>query len=246
MTAQARTPGSPEVADIAAIVFDTFGTVVDWRSGVTRELSAWSHERDLQADWAAIADDWRARYAPSLQKVRDGTLGWTILDDLHRQSLLEVAHTAGLPSLSPADLDRLVGAWHRLDPWPDAVPGLTRLRARYLVGPLSNGNTSLLVDLARHGGLPWDVVLGSDVYLHYKPDPEVYLGFCRYFRLAPGQVMLGAAHAADLDAARALGLHTAYIPRPLEHGPDRPFEPADGAWDITASDIEDLAARMGT
>ena len=122
------------MAGIAAIVFDTFGTVVDWRSGVTRDLNDWGQERDLQADWPAMADAWRARYAPSLQRVRDGDLPWTILDDLHRQSLIEVADTAGLPTLSPADLDRLVDAWHRLDPWPDAVPGLTRLRALAVPG----------------------------------------------------------------------------------------------------------------
>lgn len=233
------------MAGIAAIVFDTFGTVVDWRGGVSRELTEWGHERDLQADWSAMADAWRARYAPSLQRVRDGELPWTILDDLHRQSLIEVADTVGLPTLSPADRDRLVGAWHRLDPWPDAAPGLTRLRARYLIGPLSNGNTSLLVDLARRGGLPWDVVLGSDVYRHYKPDPEVYLGFCNVFRFEPEQVMLAAAHPADLDAARALGLRTAYIPRPLEYGPGRTFDPPQGTWDVMPADIEDLASRMG-
>lgn len=240
------TDSTPEVAGVAAIVFDTFGTVVDWRSGVIRELTAWGQERDLQADWAAVADAWRARYAPSLQKVREGALAWTVLDDLHRQSLLEVADATGLPAPSSADLDRLVGAWHRLDPWPDAVPGLTRLRARYLIGPLSNGNTSLLVDLARHGGLPWDVVLGSDVYRHYKPDPEVYLGFCHFFRFAPEQVMLAAAHSRDLGAARALGLRTAYLPRPLEHGPGRALDPPDGTWDIMPADIEDLARRLGT
>lgn len=247
MTAQATTGGhTPEVAGVRAIVFDTFGTVVDWRSGVTRDLADWGRERGVQADWAALADAWRARYAPGLGEVRDGTLPWTILDDLHRRSLLQVIDDAGLPALSPADQDRLVGAWHRLDPWPDAAPGLTRLRATHLIGPLSNGNTSLLVDLARHGGLPWDVVLGSDVYRHYKPDAETYLGFCGYFRFEPAQVMLAAAHPADLDAARALGLRTAYLPRPLEHGPGRAFQQAEGPWDITATDIEDLAGRMGT
>jgi 2-haloacid dehalogenase len=245
-TQRAASGSSPEVGGVAAIVFDTFGTVVDWRSSVTRELDDWGHERGLEADWAAMADAWRARYTPSLDQVRDGTLPWTILDDLHRRSLFEVAETAGLPALSPTEADRLVGAWHRLDPWPDAAPGLTRLRAAYLIGPLSNGNTSLLVDLGRHGGLPWHVVLGSDVYRHYKPDAEVYLGFCDYFRFEPAQVMLAAAHAGDLGAARALGLRTAYLPRPLEHGPGRPFEPDGGDWDVTATDIEDLATRMGT
>lgn len=234
------------VPGVSAIVFDTFGTLVDWRTCVARELGEWGAARGMTGDWAALADGWRARYTPSLNRVRDGSADWTILDDLHRASLLDLFAASGLPAPTAEETEHLVHAWHRLDPWDDVVPGLTRLRRSYVIGPMSNGNTSLLVDLARHGGLPWDVVLGCDVYRHYKPDPEVYLGFGEYFRLPPERVMLAAAHPGDLDAAAAVGLRTAYIPRPREHGPDRAFEAAVGDWDLTVGGVEELAERMGT
>jgi 2-haloacid dehalogenase len=229
-----------------AILFDTFGTVVDWRTSIVAELTSFGSDRGIDADWELFADRWRAAYAPSMDRVRTGELGWTSLDDLHRMSLVELVEELGVRGLSDSDHDHLATAWHRLRPWPDSVPGLNRLKQRFVVGPLSNGTVALLVDLAKFGGLPWDVVFGSDLFEHYKPDPETYLGACALLQLHPSQVMMAAAHHADLRAARALGLQTAFFPRPTEHGPNGPPVPrADGGWDVVAADIVDLAAQLG-
>ena len=231
--------------DVQAILFDVFGTVVDWRGSLTAELSAWGAGRGIAADWKGLVDTWRGAYAPSMDRVRRGELPWTKLDDLHMTTLREIGPRFGLTGLSEADMDWVNRGWHRLQPWPDSVPGLQALHPRYILGPLSNGNVSLLVDMARGAGLPWDVILGAEVFGHYKPDPETYLGACRLLSLQPEQVMLCAAHNGDLAAAQKLGLRTAFIPRPTEYGPlqVRDFGP-EGKWDIVAADMEDFAARM--
>ncbi len=232
--------------DVKAILFDTFGTVVDWRSSIIAEFSAFGAARGLAVDWAAFADAWRAAYHPSMDRVRKGEMPWTILDVLHRASLEELVARFGLTGLDAADLDHLNRVWHRLHPWPDSVAGLSRLKRRYVIGPLSNGNIALLVNLSKFAGLPWDVVFGSETFHHFKPDPEVYLGACGLLGLKPGEVMMAAAHNHDLKAARALGLRTGFFARPTEYGPHQVRDKAaDSDWDVIAADIEDLATRMG-
>lgn len=231
--------------DVQAILFDVFGTVVDWRGSLIAELSEWGAARGIGADWTGLVDTWRGAYAPSMDRVRRGELPWTKLDDLHMATLREIGPRFGLVGLPDADMEWANRGWHRLRPWPDSVPGLRALHPRYILGPLSNGNVSLLVDMARGAGLPWDVILGAEVSGHYKPDPETYLGACRMLSLQPEQVMLCAAHNYDLVAAQGLGLRTAFVPRPTEYGPlqVRDFGP-EGEWDVVASDMEDFAARM--
>lgn len=229
--------------DLRALVFDVFGTVVDWRGGVAREVARLLGD---EVDAGAFADAWRARYVPSMDQVRRGELPWTGLDALHRASLDELLPEFGRPEVDDAVRAELVLAWHRLDPWPDSAEGLTRLRARYVIAPLSNGNLSLLVDLARHGGLRWDAVLSAELFGHYKPDPEVYDGAVRLLGLAPGQVLMVAAHVDDLAAARTRGLRTAYVHRPRERGPAAPPPPAtDPDADLTVTDLTELAERLG-
>ncbi len=232
--------------DVKAILFDTFGSVVDWRGSIIAEFTAFGAARGLDVDWAAFADAWRAAYHPSMDRVRKGELPWTILDVLHRASLDMLVERFAITGLGEADLVHLNLAWHRLHPWPDSVPGLTRLKRKFIIGPLSNGNIALLVNLSKFGGLPWDVVFGSETFHHFKPDPEVYLGACGLLGLKPEQVMMAAAHNHDLKAARALGLRTAFWARPTEYGPSqvRDFK-ADLAYDVVAADIEDLASRLG-
>lgn len=231
--------------DVQAILFDVFGTVVDWRGSLIAELSEWGAARGIGADWTGLVDTWRGAYAPSMDRVRRGELPWTKLDDLHMATLREIGPRFGLVGLPDADMEWVNRGWHRLRPWPDSVPGLRALHPRYILGPLSNGNVSLLVDMARGAGLPWDVILGAEVSGRYKPDPETYLGACRMLSLQPEQVMLCAAHNYDLVAAQKLGLRTAFVPRPTEYGPlqVRDFGP-EGEWDVVASDMEDFAARM--
>jgi 2-haloacid dehalogenase len=232
--------------DIEAIVFDVFGSVVDWRSSVIEGLSAFGQRRGVVADWPSFADAWRARYQPSMQRVRSGAAPWTRLDDLHRASLAELVQKFAIHAVTDADLDQLSRLWHRLRPWPDSVSGLVRLKARYLIGPLSNGNFSLMVRLARYAELPWSFVLGSDLFRHYKPDPETYLGAAALLDIRPDQLMLAAAHNGDLTAARKLGLHTGFFPRPMEHRAGQTTDlAATEDWDVVAHDIEDLAAKLG-
>jgi 2-haloacid dehalogenase len=237
---------NPPHPQLRAILFDTFGTVVDWRGSLIAELSAWGAGRGLAADWAGLVDAWRAAYQPSMDLVRQGKPPWTVLDDLHRATLERLVAQFGIPGLSEADLDHINRGWHRLRPWPDAVAGLTRLRARYIIAPLSNGNVALLVNMAKAAGLPWDMICSTELFRHYKPDPETYLGAAALLGLRPEQVMMAAAHNADLRAARACGLATAFFARPSEYGPHQARDfAADQEWDIIARDINDLASRMG-
>lgn len=235
-------PTQPPVA----IVFDTFGTVVDWRTSLITELTAFGAERGIRADWTGLVDAWRAAYHPSMNRVRNGELPWTRLDDLHRASLDKLVVDFGIVGLSEADMAHLNRGWHRLRPWPDSVPGLTRLKTKFIIGPLSNGNVSLLTNMAKYSAIPWDMVFGSDLFGHFKPDPEAYLGVGKLLDLQPGQVMLAAAHNNDLQAAQSCGLMTAFFPRPSEYGPHQKLDYApDGKWDYVAKNIEDLASQLG-
>lgn len=228
-------------ADVQALCFDVFGTVVDWHGSVAAEVQ----RLGLPVDGGAFALAWRAGYAPAMQQVRSGALPWTNIDGLHRRILdgLLAEHGITMAEAARADLNRI---WHRLQPWPDSVPGLQRLKRRFTITTLSNGNLSLLVAMAKFGGLPWDAVLSAELFGHYKPDPEVYLGAARLLGLAPEQVALVAAHPSDLRAAAACGLRTAYVPRPLERGAGGAMEPSSkGEFDLVARSFEDLAERLG-
>ena len=230
--------------DPEAIVFDVFGTVVDWRSSLIREGEELGRRKHLDVDWAAFADAWRSRYAPSMDRIRRGEIPWTKLDNLHRSSLQELLGEFGIEDLSEEDKDHFNKVWHRLDPWPDAVEGLTRVKESYVIAPLSNGNIALLVNMAKKAGLPWDLILSAELVHHYKPDPETYLMAPHLLGLSPQQVMMVAAHPDDLRAALKNGLRTAYVPRPLEFGPGRKTDPPDPSFDLVASDFIELDRKL--
>lgn len=237
---------SADITRVRALVFDVFGTVVDWRSSLIEFFGAWGAARGRTADWAGIADAWRGAYLPSMDRVRRGELPWTILDDLHRASLDALLPGFGLGDVDDATRRDFVRFWHRLHPWPEVVPAMQRLRNKYILGTLSNGNVGLLTRLAKASGLPFDVILGGDLFHHYKPDPETYRGACTLLNLAPHEVMLVAAHNGDLAAARAQGLATGFVPRPSEYGPRQSKDiAATEAWDVIAADFTDLADRLG-
>ena len=228
-----------------ALVFDVFGTVVDWRSSLIDCFTAWGTTAGREADWARLADAWRGAYVPSMDRVRRGEIAWTILDELHRASLDTLLPGFGLADLDDTTRQDFVRFWHRLHPWPDVVPAMRRLRNKYILGTLSNGNVGLLTRLARFANLPFDVILGADVFGHYKPDPETYRGACRLLNLAPREVMLVAAHNSDLAAARAEGLATGFVPRLTEYGPHQTRDfAATGPWDVIAADFTALADRL--
>ena len=233
------------LSSIRALCFDIFGTVVDWRTSITREGQLLQQRLALPPqDWAAFADDWRAGYQPAMHEVRTGALPWTDIDGLHRRILDKLLAARGLV-LTETDAAGFNRVWHRLIPWPDSVAGLYRLKQRFIITSLSNGNVSLLVNMAKHVGLPWDTVLSAELFQHYKPDPEVYLGAARMLGLQPAQVTMVAAHPSDLRAAAACGLRTAYVMRPLERGPGGPMEPwTEGEFDIVASDFVALAHTL--
>ena len=231
---------------VKAMVFDTFGSVVDWRGSITRDLTRWGQENGFSADWTAFAVKWRSMYQPSMEAVRNGTRAWTILDVLHRESLEILLKEFGLDAMTEAQRVHVNKAWHRLDGWPDSVAGLSRLKSKYIIAPLSNGNISLLTDIAKYTGLPWDLNLSTEVFKCYKPQPQSYLGVCHALQLEPGEVMMCAAHNDDLLAARHAGLKTAFWPRPTEHGPEQKTNLiALHDFDIVAKDIRDLATQMG-
>jgi 2-haloacid dehalogenase len=233
-------------SEVKALTFDVFGTVVDWRSSITREGEALGRAKGLQVDWVKFADAWRGLYQPAMQKVRSGEMPWTKLDDLHRMSLDRLLEDFGIAGLTEAETDHLNRAWHRLDPWPDAVPGLTRLRKRYVLATLSNGNVALMVNMAKRAGLPWDAILGAEVARYYKPQREAYLSTAAFLGLPPQQCLMVAAHNGDLVAAASTGFRTAFVPRPAEHGPGQTKDVrAEHAFDVVATDFVDLAARLG-
>jgi len=225
----------------SVLAFDVFGTVVDWHSGIAREVQA------LQpgVNGGEFAMAWRAGYQPAMRRVMSGELGWTLIDDLHRLILDGILGQFGLSHLTEAQKQHLNKAWHRLDPWPDVVAGLARLKSRFTICTLSNGNIGLLTNMAKRGGLPWDCILSAEVFKAYKPDPAAYLGVARVFDLAPADVMLVAAHQDDLAAARACGLQTAYIERPAEFGTAPKDVSPDPANTWHARDFMSLADQLG-
>lgn len=224
------------------LAFDVFGTVVDWHGSIVDEVSAMG----LAVDADAFARAWRAGYKPAMQRVMSGELGWTLIDDLHRMILDDLLRRFGLDHLDESQRCHLNKIWHRLRPWPDTVEGLRRLRRRYMLCTLSNGNIGLLAEMAKHAGLPWDCILSAEVFRAYKPDPATYLGVASTFAVQPHEVMLVAAHQDDLDAARACGLATAYIERPLEYGPNQVKDVApDPNNSLHATSLEHLAAQLG-
>jgi 2-haloacid dehalogenase len=232
--------------EIKALTFDVFGTVVDWRTSIAREARDVGRAKGIEADWDAFADDWRGLYQPSMAAVVEGRRPWAKLDVLHRESLETVLETFGVGGLSEAEKDHLNRAWHRLDAWPDVVPGLTRLKRRYVLATLSNGNVAMMVNMARRAALPWDAILGAEPARHYKADTECYLITAGYLGLEPSQILMVAAHNADLIRAAKLGFRTAFVPRPTEHGPGQTtnLEP-ERDYDVVARDFTDLADKMG-
>jgi 2-haloacid dehalogenase len=234
-----------ELAGVRALLFDVFGTVVDWRGAIIAEGEELGRKQSLSVDWAAFADAWRGGYQPAMARVRRGELPWTSIDVLHRMILDELLPRFGIDTLSESEIDHLNRVWHRLLPWPDAVAGLARLRSRLVVATLSNGNVALLVNMAKHAGLPWDCILSAELFHCYKPDAQVYRGAVELLGLTPPQVMMVAAHPEDLAAAKAVGLRTAYVDRPLEYGPTQVHHRVDeGDVDILAGDFHQLADRL--
>ena len=235
-----------------ALVFDVFGTCVDWRGSIIREGRALNRERGWNIDWAGLVDAWRGAYQPNMNKVRTGELPWTNLDALHLMALKKLlpAYLNGTPrkALVGADLDHITRMWHRLKAWPEAVAGLKRIKSKHIIGTMSNGNVALLTNMAKFAGLPWDLVFSAEWVHHYKPDRETYLSAPRMLDLKPAEVMLVAAHKNDLDGAKKAGLMTCFVPRSKEYGPaemaayDAKFEPR---FDFNAKDFVDLARQFG-
>ena len=235
---------------IRALVFDVFGTVVDWRGSIVREGEALSAAEGVRVDWPAFADAWRAGYQPAMQRARSGEIPWTHVDGLHRVILDEIVPRFGLDALNEAERADLNRVWHRLDPWPDAVAGLQRLKSRYVISTLSNGNIALLVNMAKRAGLPWDCVLSAEIMKHYKPDPEVYQGAAQLLGIERHELLMVAAHPSDLRGAARAGLPTALVRRPLEYGPNPDGTPPPDAlpgdrFDLVAGDFIELAQRLG-
>jgi 2-haloacid dehalogenase len=235
------------MSEVRALLFDTFGTLVDWRTGLIIQLEQWGGARDIAADWPALALAWRRDHVPALAKVRTGQREWANLDKLQGETMRQLAPEFGLPALSNDTLDHLARMWHELPAWPDTVEGMARLRTKYLVAPLSNGHVALLMRLARAAGITFDAVFGADVFRQYKPDPKTYRGAVTLLGCAPGEVLFVASHPSDLEAAAACGLRTCFVSRPLEYGTGVVVEqpPADGAFDVMVGDLVELAAVMG-
>ena len=230
---------------IKALFFDVFGTLVDWRTSIAREAQASLAPLGYSLDWLAFADAWRGEYQPAMEEIRSGRQPFCKLDMLHRGNLERVLPRFGVSGLSEEAMAHLNLAWHRLDAWPDTAPGLTRLKRQFRIAPVSNGNISLMVDLARRNGIPWDAILGSEIAGGFKPQPRVYLAACEALDLSPGECMMTAAHSRDLAAAAKLGLRTAHIARPNEHGAGK-GEPAPTVpVDYAAASAEDLAGKLG-
>jgi 2-haloacid dehalogenase len=239
---------TPEFADLKALVFDVFGTLVDWRNSVIAEGVAWGKATGFQIDWVEFTDRWRLGYRPAMAKVRSGELPWTRLDDLHRMILDDLLEEYHIRGLSEDDKVNWAHVWRRLKPWPDSVAGLSRLKTKYVVAPLSNGNIALMVGLAKFAGFSWDAILGAELVKHYKVDREVYLSVPYYLDIKPEQVMMVAAHRNDLDAARSCGLRTGFIYRPNEFGGGKagvPDKAQSGDYDVVAVSATALAQQLG-
>jgi 2-haloacid dehalogenase len=236
-----------DISGVKALVFDVFGTCVDWRTSLIDDFTKWSKTRGINADWTALVDGWRAVYSASMDEVRKNPQnGYKILDTLHRESLEKLVAQFSIQGLTEDDLQYLTLGWHRLHAWPDTVSGLTRLKTKYIISPLSNGNVALLTNMGKFAGMPWDLILSAELFEHYKPDPETYLGAAKLLCLKPEQVMMCAAHNNDLKAARKLGLKTAFVARPTEYGPHQKYDfEAKDSWEIVAKDFNEIAERMG-
>ncbi len=236
------------MSDVKALTFDVFGTVVDYRGTIIREGERLNRAKELHVDWAQIADAWRARYRPSLDRVMQGALPWTNLDALHRLSLNELLLAFQINDRFTEDeKDHLNRVWHRLQPWPDAIPGLTHLRKRFVLATLSNGNMALLVNMAKYSALPWDCILSAELVQAYKPDPRVYQMAINLLGLSGHEVMMVAAHQEDLRVAQSQGMQVAFVPRPQEWGPSHtPDLTPDPAFEVVATDFMDLAQQLGT
>jgi 2-haloacid dehalogenase len=233
--------------EIRALTCDTYGTLVDWRGSILDELQALGRSRGIACDWEAFLDDWKSAYRPGMDKVNRGEWPWTTIDVIYRRRLDEALRAHAIGGLGEVDLEHLNRVWWRLHPWPDTVAGLTRLRRRYVISPLSNASFAGMVHLARFAGLPWDCVLTAENARRYKPAPEVYLTAIELLGLAPSEVMMVAAHNYDLAAARSHGMRTAFIPRPAEYGPGQTSDlTPESDWDVVARDMEDLADFLGT
>jgi 2-haloacid dehalogenase len=232
-------------APVKALFFDVFGTLTDWRSGVAREAEAALKPKGFALDWGAFADAWRGEYQGAMEEVRSGRIPFSKLDVLHLRNLEITLERFGVASLSADDKHALNQAWHKLDAWPDVTPGLARLKSKLLLAPVSNGNISLMVDLARRNGFPWDAILGAEIAGDYKPKPRVYLAAAEVFDLTPEQCIMVAAHSSDLAVAAALGLRTAHIARPNERGPGRGETAPSVPVDYAVKSLLELAGKLG-
>ncbi|HTQ23042.1 haloacid dehalogenase type II [Mycobacterium sp.] len=234
------------MSEIRALLFDTFGTLVDWRTGLVTQLEQWGRAQDIAADWAGLVLAWRRDHVPALAKVRTGQREWANYDELQAETMRQLAPKFGLPALSDDTLDHLAKMWHKLPAWRDTAEGMARLRARYLVAPLSNGHVALLMSLARGAGISFDTVFGADIFRQYKPDPKTYLGAVALLGCTPAEVLFVASHPSDLESAAGCGLHTCFVSRPLEYGAGVVVEqpPAKGDFDLMVGDLLELATVM--
>lgn len=237
---------------VKALLFDVFGTVVDWRSGIANEVKKIANKNKIVINANDFADAWRAEYQPAMEEIRKGNRSFTILDILHMENLKKISSKFGLDKLSSDDFDLLVKAWHRLPGWPDSSEGLNKLKTKFIIATQSNGNIALMVNMAKYSNLNWDVILGAEVVGHYKPEPEAYLKACRALHLNPEECMMVAAHDDDLKAASLQGMKTAYVHRPYEYGKDKLFDisqvndyKGDRSWDFISRDLNDLAYQLG-
>ena len=232
---------------IKALLFDVFGTGVDWRSSVISECNKLEKKTGIPGNWEKLTDMWRQKYAPSMDEVRNGKRDWVILDTLHKESLISILKDLEIHGLSEKDIDHLNKAWHRLDPWPDSVQGLKLLKQSFSISTLSNGGTNLLSNMANYSNLPWDNIFSAETFMHYKPDPEIYLKALSILSLKPENVMMIAAHAFDLRAAKDVGMQTAYVLRNLEFGENIKIEKINNSeFDIIANNFQDLAYQLNT
>jgi len=232
--------------NLKALLFDVFGTVVDWRGSITREMQRFGKDHQIDQDWQQFALDWRALYQPAMETIRTGNRGYVKLDQLHRENLQQLVIDYQLDTLDEQQLDHINRVWHRLQPWADTLPGMIRLKKRFVLGSLSNGNVALMVNMAKHSGIPWDMILGSEIAQGYKPQEKVYLHSAEMLGLKPEQCMMVAAHNEDLHAARSLGFHTAYINRPYEYGEGQTTDlQAEQSWDIVGEYMTDIADELG-
>jgi len=238
--------GKVMAGEVKALFFDVFGTLVDWRKGIAREAERLLRPRGFNLDWLGFADGWRGEYQPGMEEIRSGRAPFCRLDILHRRNLERILPRFNLGGLPEDVLAELNLAWHRLDAWPDSTRGLVRLKRKFIIAPVSNGNISLMIDLARRNGFPWDAILGAEIAGDFKPKPRVYLAACEATALPPPQCMMVAAHSYDLAAAAACGLQTGHIPRPNEYGPGKGETAPKVPVDIAAASAEDLAQKLGT